>query len=79
MNYLVDEKVQGAITIQTTRPVSPDALADVLEAALKANGATLVRSGGLYRILPAAIGERAPRPITVGSARGEAGQSISPN
>jgi general secretion pathway protein D len=51
-NYLIDEKVQGVVTIHTTLPVTVDAVMPILETILQMNGAALVRSGSLYKILP---------------------------
>jgi general secretion pathway protein D len=52
-NYLIDDKVQGKVTIHTTYPVSTDAVLPILENILQMNGAVLVRNGALYKILPA--------------------------
>ncbi len=52
-NYLIDDKVQGKVTIHTTYPVSIDAVLPILENILQMNGAALVRNGALYKILPA--------------------------
>lgn len=53
-NYLIDEKVQGVVTIHTTLPVTADAVMPILETILQMNGAALVRNGSLYKILPMA-------------------------
>lgn len=54
LNYVVSDKVTGTVTIQSTTPMPKDALTDVFEAALKANGAVIVRSAGFYKVVPAA-------------------------
>ncbi|MCU7858354.1 MAG: type II secretion system protein GspD, partial [Candidatus Thiodiazotropha sp. (ex Lucinoma kastoroae)] len=52
-NYLIDNKVQGKVTIHTTYPVSTDAVLPILENILQMNGAVMVRNGSHYKILPA--------------------------
>ncbi|WKE65663.1 type II secretion system secretin GspD [Gallaecimonas kandeliae] len=52
-NYSVDPAVQGTVNLQTSKPISKDALVPTLEALLKANGAALLQTNGLYRVVPA--------------------------
>lgn len=53
LNYVVDPRVQGLVTLQTPKPVSAPALVDLFEAALETNGAAIVSDGaGVYRIVP---------------------------
>jgi general secretion pathway protein D len=53
VNYVVDPRVDGVISVQTTQPVSkPDAL-ELFQAALAPVGAALVENRGIYRIVPA--------------------------
>jgi general secretion pathway protein D len=54
VNYVVDGRVKGTVTVQTTRPVRRDAIVDVLDTALSGQGARIVVDGDLYRIVPAA-------------------------
>ena len=54
VNYSLSDKITGNITVQTTSAVPRDALIDLFETALKANGATILRANGVYRIVPAA-------------------------
>ncbi len=53
-NYTIDPRVQGAVTVQTSRPLTKDLLLPTLETLLRTNDAVLVRDSGIYRILPAA-------------------------
>lgn len=55
VSYVVDPRVTGTVTLQTSSPVSREALSDILESALIVNGAGIVRRGGNYQIVP--IGE----------------------
>lgn len=52
-NYIVDPAVQGTVTMQTSRPLPPSALLTTLEDILSLNGATLLQSEGVYKIVPA--------------------------
>ncbi|MEJ2404102.1 MAG: hypothetical protein P8171_07405 [Candidatus Thiodiazotropha sp.] len=51
-NYLIDDKVQGKVTIHTTYPVSVDAVLPILENILQMNGAALVRNGSGRVVCP---------------------------
>jgi general secretion pathway protein D len=51
-NYVIDPAVGGRITVQTTRPVPAEDLVPVLDAVLRMNGAALVQSGDLFRVVP---------------------------
>ncbi|MER9410022.1 type II secretion system secretin GspD [Mesorhizobium sp. M0589] len=52
LNYIVDPRVQGTVTLQTSQPVSKDALVDILESALAVNGAGITKRAGTYQIVP---------------------------
>ena len=51
-NYFIDPAVKGTVTLQTNRPIARDAVLSVLETALSANGAALIREPNLYRVVP---------------------------
>jgi general secretion pathway protein D len=53
-NYTIDPTVQGTATLRTVQPLARTQLLPTLQALLAQNGAALVRSGTLYRIVPAA-------------------------
>ncbi len=67
-NYLVDPKVSGNITLQTSTPMSRQSLLDILEVSLATNGAAIVKKADRYEIVPvteatasnAIIGSRVP-------------------
>ena len=76
VNYTVDPAIEGKITIQTPKPVAVSTVIELFEAALRANGAAIVKSGDKYRIVPldqAPIGARietnaaSKRSTTIGS------------
>ncbi len=51
VNYLIDPRVQGTITLASVRPLSERELLDSFEAALKLIGAGLVIADGAYKIV----------------------------
>ncbi|RLW57078.1 MAG: type II secretion system protein GspD [gamma proteobacterium symbiont of Stewartia floridana] len=77
-NYLIDDKVQGKVTIHTTYPVSTESVLPILENILQMNGAVMVRNGALYKILPAAdLQGMALKPsVGQGQAKMRAGQGV---
>ncbi len=54
VNYTIDPTVRGTATLHTVQPLPRAALVPTLESLLAQNGAALVMSGTLYRVLPAA-------------------------
>jgi general secretion pathway protein D len=67
LNYSVDPNVGGTITLQTSDPVSRDALIDIFETTLAANGLAIVQSAGVYRILLASDAITGTPPVSVPS------------
>ncbi|RYG99786.1 MAG: type II secretion system protein GspD [Alphaproteobacteria bacterium] len=53
LNYTVDPRVSGKVTLQTTTPVSKEALIDIFESAISMNGAVITKRNGSYQIVPA--------------------------
>ncbi len=51
-NYSIDPAVQGAVTLQTSEPLSRDDLIPTLELLLRMNDAALVAQNGLYNVVP---------------------------
>ncbi len=64
VNYTIDPAVRGSATLRTTTPLARSQVLPALQAVLAQNGASLVQSGGLYRVLPAAAGS----PLLAGDA-----------
>jgi general secretion pathway protein D len=54
LNYTIDPAVHGTATLRTVRPLARTQLLSVLQSLLAQNGAALVQSGSLYRVVPAA-------------------------
>ncbi|OLP57742.1 type II secretion system protein GspD [Xaviernesmea oryzae] len=76
-NYTVDGRVSGSVSISSARPVSKASLIPVLETALKSVDATIVNSGGVYRVVPSPDGIGGSR-LEVGSASGGYGVTVIP-
>jgi general secretion pathway protein D len=53
VNYVIDPRVDGVITVQTTRPVTKSDALELFQSALAPIGAVLVEIRGIYRIVPA--------------------------
>ena len=58
IDHLYDPKVQGTVTLQTTKPLASNAVLATLETLLRMNGAALI-TGDPYRVVTA---EEAQRP-----------------
>jgi general secretion pathway protein D len=54
INYILDPRVKGTVTIYTYGDVRPVDLMQLLQTMLRMNGATMVQVGDLYRIIPIA-------------------------
>lgn len=52
VNYVLDPRVDGVISVETTKPVTKAEALELFQAALAPAGATLVQSRGVYRIVP---------------------------
>ena len=67
VNYVVDPKVSGTVSVQTGRPVSKDGIVDAFEAALALSNAAIVQQGKLFRIVPLNQALASGAPISVPS------------
>src|SRR5262245_46365217 len=65
INYILDPKVTGKVTINTYGEVKPTDTRQLLDTILRINGATMVQVGDLYRIVPAADAVHLPIPPKV--------------
>ncbi len=54
VNYTIDPAVHGTASLRTVHPLRRDQLLPTLQTLLAGNEATVVRSGSLYRVVPAA-------------------------
>ncbi len=58
LNYYIDSKVQGTVTVATTRPLPRAAVLPTLERVLRASGAALVQDNGTIRVMPLEAAEK---------------------
>lgn len=73
VNYFIDPNVGGKVTIETPKPISRDQVFPLLEETLATNGASIIRSAGMYRILPiteAGQGNLSPSTVQQSSKEG---------
>ncbi len=56
--YTIDPAVGGTVTLRTSSGIPRESLPATLETLLRMNGATMVKSGGMYQILPQAAAVR---------------------
>jgi general secretion pathway protein D len=65
LNYIVDASVnKGTVTISTSGELKPEDLLPILETVLKMNGATAVKTGNFYRIVPLSLAPKIPLGIS---------------
>lgn len=60
INYILDPRVKGTITVHTYGEVKPTEVRGLLETILRVNGYSLVQVGDLYRVVPANEANRLP-------------------
>ena len=73
LNYVVDPKVQGVVNILTYGEMRRSDLMSLLETVLQINGAAMVKTGAVYRILPSRNARQLPLEV-----RRDPGPSTSP-
>ena len=66
LDYSVDGRVAGTVTLQTPKAISRSRLLELFEAVLRDNGAAIVASGNSYRIIPSAEAARTTAPLQTG-------------
>jgi len=68
--YTVSNRLEGTITIQSTGPIPKEALLELFEAALSANGARLEKDGNVIKVVPGISGNTAFRLASEGIGEG---------
>jgi general secretion pathway protein D len=53
VNYSVDPRVEGRMTLQTSQPATRRDIAELFETSLRGIGAAIVQNGGVYRVVTA--------------------------
>lgn len=66
VNYVLDPAVKGSVTISTSGELKPEDLLPILETVLKMNGATAIKTGTFYRIVPLVAAPKNPLNIYTG-------------
>ncbi|PPD46202.1 MAG: type II secretion system protein GspD [Methylocystis sp.] len=51
-DYVVDPKLDGKVTVHTANPVRRSVALDLFQSALRVSGASVVKAGGIYKIVP---------------------------
>jgi len=70
VGYVIDPAVGGSVTIRTSSGIPRSALEPTLEMLLRMNGATMIKEGAIYKILPQAAAARGNVTPMLGNARG---------
>jgi general secretion pathway protein D len=60
LNYIIDPAVKGTVNISTSGSLRKSDLLPILETILKINGATMVKLGNFYQIVPANSASKQP-------------------
>src|SRR5438094_218192 len=63
LNYIIDPGIKGTVNINTSGTLRRSDLLPILETLLKINGATMVKVGNFYQILPTPSAIRQPLPV----------------
>lgn len=72
-SYIIDPEIKGTVNLHTSDALRRSDLLPILETILRVNGATLVRTGGFYHIIPATSAPREPLAIE------ERGAAVAPD
>jgi general secretion pathway protein D len=60
LNYIIDPAVRGTVNINTSGTLRRSDLLPILETILKINGATMVKVGNFYQVIPTTAAARQP-------------------
>ncbi|NJS14013.1 MAG: type II secretion system secretin GspD, partial [Sphingopyxis sp.] len=72
VNYTIDPRVAGTVSLQTSSPVDRNTLVDLFETALSVSGAAIVKRGVGYQIVPSgeALASTPALSVPMGTPRG---------
>ncbi len=76
-NYIVSDKVQGSVTLQTARPVSKDSILEIFEQVLADNGAAILAGDNSYRVVSREEAYAAGKPIATRGTPGPRAPGVS--
>src|SRR5262249_35077944 len=63
LNYIIDSAIKGTVNVHTSGSLRRSDLLPLLETLLKLNGATMVKVGNFYQIVPTPLAIRQPLPV----------------
>lgn len=66
--FIIDPRVRGKITLETPRPVSPQAAYELLRSTLRMQGFSIVETGSISRVVPEADAKLQSGPVGTGRA-----------
>ncbi len=66
--YVLDPKVGGEVTLETSGPIPREALLATFESVLRVNGAALVREADLYKVVPLDEAAKSSPPVVTARA-----------
>src|SRR5262245_59810792 len=70
INYQIDPRIQGQVTIRTTGPIAKEDLFPIFNRILRSNGISSVQVGDIYQIIPVAEAKtKAIIPVAPGERR----------
>ncbi len=70
INYQIDPRIQGQVTIRTTGPIAKEDLFPIFNRILRSNGISAVQVGDIYQIIPVAEAKtKAIIPVAPGDKR----------
>ena len=70
INYQIDPRIQGQVTIRTTGPIAKEDLFPIFNRILRSNGISAVQVGDIYQIIPVAEAKtKAIIPVAPGERR----------
>ncbi|MCC6847262.1 MAG: type II secretion system secretin GspD [Deltaproteobacteria bacterium] len=70
INYQIDPRIQGQVTIRTTGPIAKEDLFPIFNRILRSNGISAVQVGDIYQIIPVAEAKtKAIIPVAPGEKR----------
>ncbi|MFQ5851408.1 MAG: hypothetical protein ACE5JU_12565 [Candidatus Binatia bacterium] len=72
LNYIIDPRVKGTVTIFSAEPIKNEDLMPIFHQVLRINNAVAVKSGHFYRIAPLKEGKGLARPL------GGGGETLTP-
>jgi general secretion pathway protein D len=65
LNYTVDPKVKGTVSVRASGKLSQGELLSIMDTLLALNGATMIKGPNLYKIVPSEKGATRPTPVYV--------------